>query len=71
MNRVTTRRQWQASSTVFHVVCFAKYCIINANKMRLWNTDAPCGNKVQIGYVWKQNYKVTDAGALWRGFIKV
>ena len=43
------------------------------NRMRLWNTNAPGGNKVQIDYFkyigHGQGDKVCDLGVIWKGFI--
>ena len=41
----------------------------SSNKMCLRNTNAPGGNKVQIGYLKYQDHKVTDPGVIWKGLL--
>ena len=49
------------------------FCKVIKNKLCLWNTDAPSGNKVQNGYFKNkghgQGHKVIDLGVIWKGFI--
>ena len=70
-NRTDTRTDRQKP---VKVIPMCRYALQVTQKwMCLWNTNAPSGNIVQIGYFkfkgHGQGHKVIDLGDIWKGFI--
>ena len=68
--RTDTRTDRQKPVKVFPLCCYALQ--VTQKWMCLWNTNAPSGNIVQIGYFkfkgHGQGHKVIDLGDIWKGF---